>query len=985
MNTVLYHYYFRLNILQLVFCVFLIFSLGFSQKNTISFNRDVPYNDPNLTHWADSMLNTLSLEHKIGQLFMVTASGKGLSETYYQQLDSLIMNYQIGGVLFLKSHPDNLRRLLSRFNKKSSIPLLASIDAEWGLGMRLDSTQSFPWMMTLGAIQNDNLIYDFGVEVARQLKELGVHINFAPVVDVNNNPNNPIIDRRSFSSDPDLVSSKALAYMLGLQDNHILACAKHFPGHGDTDVDSHKSLPILYHDKIRLDSIELPPFQELIRQGVGAVMMAHMNLPLIDTLEIPSSFSHQIINDILKTEMNFKGLVISDALNMQALSEYGYPGEIELNAFLAGNDILLCPDNLFEAINLIKNKINQNPFLTDQLNQSCRKILMLKKWSGAFANKNKRDLNLTTHSSILLNRDLSKNAITVLSNNDSILPLDNLDMLNIAYVSMGSGDGNPFFNRLNNYIPIDKYTYSASLVKQNNLLEDLKKYDLVVVGLHYPNNNFWEKHSMNKKESIFLSRLSIQNQTIINLFGHPKILNSLDVKNISALVLAYQNTLVIQDLAAQLNFGSIPAYGRLPIKTNHFNVGDGIDVNVIRDFGFSLPIELGFDEDSLVYIDSIINNAINDKIIPGCQIVASRYGRIFYNRSFGFHTYDSLEKVKDSDLYDIASVTKIASAAPILMNLVDQQSIKLNKKLKNYYSFPKNTDLQNLKLIDVLTHQSRLFPWIPFWTYFKDENNRLSSSVFSTTRSKDYSIQVADSLFFNSNYRDTIQKIIYSQPLLDNKEYKYSDLGFYVIHPILENLIREPIDNYLFSKIYKPIEALRITYNPRSKFLLSSIVPTENDTYFRNQLIHGYVHDQGASLFGGIALHAGLFSNAIDLMKLMQLYLDDGNYLGQSILPEKEIKYFTSSHFEHSDNRRGVVFDKPSIDPDEEGPTCDSISAESFGHSGWTGTLAWADPSTEIVYIFLSNGRAYPNENSKLLQSNIRTNIQEIIYKSIIY
>ena len=985
MNTILYYYNLRLNAAQIAFMLLFIFNLSFSQKNDTLVIHNNPFDDPFLLQWSDSLLNTLSIDQKIGQLFMVTASGKNLSESYYKKIDSLIVNYNIGGVLFLKSNPDNLIELLKRYNQKSNIPLLASIDAEWGLGMRLDSTQSFPWMMTLGAVQDDNLIYDFGVEVARQLKELGIHINFAPVVDVNNNPNNPIIDRRSFSADPGLVSNKGVAYMLGLQDNNILACAKHFPGHGDTDVDSHKSLPILFHDKARLDSIEFPPFQSLINNGVGAVMMAHMNLPLIDTLGIPSSFSHQIINDILKKEMGFKGLIVSDALNMHALSDYGHPGEIELNAFLAGNDILLCPDNLNEAVNLIKIHIEQKKFLLDKLDQSCRKILMLKKWSGVFDKKNETNLNLTTHSSLLLDRNLSKNAITVLKNNDDILPIEDLGLLNIAYVSMGDSDGNKFFNRLNNYVPIDRYKYSASLEKQNNLLNDLKKYDIVLVGLHYPNNNFWEKHSMSKKESIFISRLGIQNQTIINLFGHPQILNSLDVKNISALVLGYQNTEVLQDLVAQLNLGSISSNGRLPINTDLFKVGDGVDVHKIRDFGFLSPLEVGLNQDSLVYIDSIISNAIIDQIIPGCQIVASRYGKIFYNRSFGFHTYDSLEKVKDSDLYDIASITKIASTAPILMNLVEKESIKLNKKIKNYYTFPKNNELQNLKLIDILTHQSRLFPWIPFWSYFKDQNNTLSSSIFSKNKSQDYSIQVADSLFFNSNYIDTIQHIIYSQPLLDKKEYKYSDLGFYLLHPILESQIGVGVDDFLFSNIYQPIEALRITYNPRLNFHLSSIVPTEDDQYFRHQLVHGYVHDQGASLFGGVALHAGLFSNAIDLMKVMQLYLDEGTYLGQTILPAKQIKYFTSSHFKHYDNRRGVIFDKPSIDPDEDGPTCDGISHESFGHSGWTGALAWADPSTEIVYIFLSNGRAYPNENSKLLKANIRTNIQEVIYKSIIH
>ena len=459
---------------------------------------------------------------------------------------------------------------------------------------------------------------------------------------------------------------------------------------------------------------------------------------------------------------------------------------------------------------------------------------------------------------------------------------------------------------------------------------------MVLVGLHYPNNNFWEKHRMSKKESIFLSRLSIQNQTIVNLFGHPQILNSLDVKNIHGLILSYQNSTDFQDLTAQLNFGSINATGRLSVNTDNFLVGDGIDLDATRNFGFSLPAEVGMNKDSLSYIDSIVINAINDKIMPGCQVIASRYGKIFYNRAFGFHTYDSLQPVSDTDLYDIASITKIASAAPILINLVDQNSIKLNKKLKYYNSFPRNVALQNLKIIDILTHQSTLSPWIPFWTYFKDDNDNLIDVAFSKSYSKSYNIKVANRLFFNSDYIDTIQDIIYSYPLLEKKEYKYSDLGFYLLQPIVEDFLDQRVDDYLYSNVYYPIEALRITYNPKSKFDLSSIIPTEDDDYFRNQLIHGYVHDQGAALFGGVALHAGLFSNAIDLMKLMQLYLDNGDYLGRSILSSNTINYFTTSHFKKNQNRRGIIFDKPSIDPEESGPTCDSISPQSFGHSGWT-------------------------------------------------
>ena len=957
---------------------------AFSQTTNIVAQNQIPYNNPDIIHFADSVLSTFSLEQKIGQLFMVIGSGKGLDEDYYIKIDSLITNYEIGGVIFLKSNPHNIRSLIDRYNNHSKTPLLTSIDAEWGLSMRLDSVQSFPWMMTLGSIEDGSLIYDFGLEVGRQLKELGIHINFAPVVDVNNNPKNPIIDRRSFGSDPDLVGIKGLSYMLGLQESNILACAKHFPGHGDTETDSHKNLPILYHDRERLDSVELPPFQKLINHGLGAVMIAHMNLPFIDTLGIPSSFSSHIIRNILKNQMQFNGLVISDGLNMNALSDYGNPGQIELNAFLAGNDILLCPDNISESITLIKQEIRRNPLLINDLNESCRKILMIKKWAGAFDDRTQKELELITEKSILLNRNLSKKSITVLKNNNSILPIDSLNLLNIAYLHMGDDTGDVFYNRLNEYIPIDKYYYDAELGAQNDMLHDLVSYDLVLVGLHYQNKNFWDKHIMSKRESIFLSRLSIQNSIIVNLFGHPQLLNSLDVKNIEGIILAYQNSSDFQDLTAQLNFGSIGASGKLSVQTKDFSVGDGLELDPVRNFEFTLPFEVGCSSDSLLKIDSIIQLAISQGVMPGCQVVASRNGKIFYNRSFGFHTYDSLKSVENTDLYDIASITKIASAAPILMNLVNENKIKLHKKIKYYFDFKSRSQVQNLRIIDILTHQSQLSPWIPFWTYFKDENNHLSNLAFSNTASKKYNLKVANNLFFNSDYLDTIQDIILDYPLLDETSYKYSDLGFYLLHPIVDAFLLDGIHNYVRQNIYVPIDALRITYNPLEKRPLSSIVPTENDTYFRNQLVHGYVHDQGASLFGGIALHAGLFSNAIDLMKLMQLYLDGGMYMGTEILPAKYINYFTSAHFTKNNNRRGVIFDKPSIDPNEIGPTCDSISKTSFGHSGWTGTLVWADPSTNIIYVFLSNGRAFPEENLELLRRNIRTNIQEVIYQSII-
>jgi len=960
--------------------IFLI--LSSFQRNEEHSSIRVPYEYNDISNWADSMLNTLSLKQKIGQLFMIAANGKNLDSTYYKKVDSLILNHQVGGVIFFQSGPYGLTTLLNRYNKLSSIPLLTALDAEWGLSMRLDSVQDFPWMMTLGAIQDDDLIYDFGVEVARQLKSLGIHMNFAPVIDINNNPNNPIIDRRSFSSDVNVVSAKGLAYMEGMQANNILACAKHFPGHGDTDVDSHKQLPVLYYNRSRLDSIEFAPFNHLIHHGLGSVMIAHINLPLIDTLNRPSSFSSHIIRNILQKEMNFNGLIVSDALNMGALSEYNNPGKIELNAFLAGNDILLCPDNLLKAIELIQNAVDKDTLLIDYVNQSCRKILMIKKWAGAFDRQyNIENMKLITHQSESLNKKLSQQSITVLKNNHNILPLMDIDSLKVAYVSVGDDKGDIFYNRLNNYLPVSKYIYSDN---SNDLLKELKIYDLIIVGAHYSNKNFWDQHIVSSQDSIFLEQLCAQNSTVINIFGHPKTLNSFSLQDAKGLVLSYQNSKFSQDLTAQLIFGSISASGRIPVDVDKFVAGDGIDLQSVRNFEFVLPIEAGCNIDSLSKIDSIVDLSISEQVMPGCQIVIARHGKILYNKAFGFHTYDSIQPVLDVDLYDIASITKIVSAAPIFMELVDKKDIKLNKKLKNYIPFPSGYhDKKNLKIIDIFTHQAQLFPWIPFWQFFQDEN-QLNQSAFSNYLSDDFNIKVADNLFFKSSYQDSIYNMILNHPLLDKKEYKYSDLGFYLMHPVVESLLGSKIEDYVCEKFYQPIDAYRITYHPLLKYPISSIVPTENDMCFRNQLIRGHVHDQGASLFGGVGLHAGLFSNAIDLMKFMNLYLDEGRYMDDKILPKKRINEFTASPFSDADNRRGIIFDKPSIDPEESGPTCDSISLSSFGHSGFTGTLAWADPEKDLIYIFLSNGRVFPSgNNTKLIDRNIRTEIQSIIYSSL--
>ncbi len=969
-----------------LFFICIVFLISSIDDSSILIKNSPVYQDKFTEQWADSLLDYMSIEQKIGQLFMIIGSGKNLNETYFKSIDTLITNYGIGGVMFLQSNPSEVIRLINRYNYNASIPLLTSIDAEWGLGMRLDSTQSFPWMMTLGAIQDDKLIYDLGKDIGRQCKELGIHINFAPVVDINNNPNNPIIDRRSFSSDRNLVSSKALAYMKGLQSTGVLACAKHFPGHGDTDVDSHVGLPVLNYNRDRLDSLEFFPFQFLINNGLSSVMVGHMNLPRIDTLGIPSSFSTNIISSILKEDLLFNGLIISDALNMGALKNYSQrPGEVEKKAFLAGNDILLCPLNIQAAIDSIKAVVQRDTAALNQLHYSCKKILMLKKWVGVDQLEILEDeYILENPQSRSLERRLSKNAITVLKNDSSILPIDYTKNPKIAYLHIGNDNGNCFYSRLNDYLPISKYLLSS--FKNNNqrdsLLQKLKDYDRLIIGLHYLNNNFWDKHIISSQDSIFLNKASLQLDPIISVFGHPSLINSINSNYLNGLILSYQNTCDFQDLTAQFCLGAISANGRLPRLLNQFKEGDGVDVDSLGNILFSRPFDLNVNADSLCKIDSLVNYAISSHAMPGCQIVISRNGHIFFNKSFGYHTYDSINMVETTDLYDIASITKIAAAAPLAMTLVDQKLLKLNKKLKHYTSLYDNSDKKNIRFIDLFTHQSSLHPWIPYYDYFRDDDGKISTDAFSYSMDRTYSIGLTDNLFFNYNYLDTIQQINLSSPLRESRDYKYSDLGFYLVLPILEQLINKKIDIYLTKEIYQELGAFRIMFNPIEKIALDYIVPTELDNYFRDTLIHGYVHDPGAALLGGVALHAGLFSNGIDLMKLMQLFLNKGNFMEKDFFSHKTLNYFTSRPFEDLDNRRGIIFDKPSIS-NEDGPTCDLVSSSSYGHSGFTGTYTWVDPEFDLIYVFLSN-RVYPDSNNdKLIRENIRTEIQKFIYNAI--
>ena len=938
--------------------------------------------------WIDSILNSLTLEQKIAQLIMYPVYSKNGNEEMIK-IDKLIDDHEIGGVIYMQGGPERQVKMHNRLMAKSKIPLLTSIDGEWGVRMRLDSVIRFPRQMLIGAVQDETLIYNMGVEVARQCSLTGVHVNFAPVVDLNINPNNPVINSRSFGEEKYHVTKLSHAYMKGMQDNNILACAKHFPGHGDTDVDSHLALPIINHSKDRLIDVELYPFKTLIDSGIGSIMVAHLYVPSLDkTKNRASTLSPKIVQKLLKDKMNFKGLAFTDALNMHGVSKYYETGEVDLLALLAGNDILLFSQDVGKAIEYISKAVKKRKISEKEITARVKKVLQLKKWIGLDEFKPLPTIDLVkklnSESAKLVRRKLVENALTLLKNDKDILPIQGLSKLNIASVSIGVKTISPFQKMLGNYAPIKHFSLPAKPSKEalGNLLDSLKDYNLTIIGVHAKSRSPKRNFGLSTDVMEVLDTIKSNHPTVVSVFANPYSLGVFpELGSGDALIMAYENSLLSQEYSAQLIFGGIEAKGLLPVTASRaYPIKSGILTEKKR-LKYSIPIEEGFNPDKLNKVDSIVLNGIDKKAYPGAQVLIARRGDIIYNKAFGHHTYEKKRKVSPNDIYDLASITKVTASVPNMMKLVEDGLINLDYNLCDYLKYVDSTNYNNMNLRRMLAHNAGLVSWIPF--YIKTMNRgQLKFDVYSNTESKEYSKKVTDGLYIRKEYSDSIREWIVHHGIHKKHDYRYSDLGYYFYKDIIEHKTGKGLDVISDSLFYKPLGASKLTYQPLHKFDKDQITPTENDMFFRKKLVHGTVHDPGAAMLGGVAGHAGLFSNANDLAKMFTMYMNNGEYGGEHYLDSATLADFTRVQFPDEDNRRGAGFDKPS--GGSSGPTYQYVGASSFGHSGFTGTLVWADPEKELLYIFLSN-RVYPDaENKKIIRMNIRTDIQEAIYKAIV-
>ena len=951
------------------------------------------------SRWVDSVYNSLTVEQRVAQLICMRANQP--EKPFDENVAKYIKKYNIGGVCFFRADAEAQVKKTNEWQALAQTPLMVSIDAEWGLAMRVNKTLAYPYQMTLGAINDDQLIYEMGQQVAEQCQRMGIHVNFAPVADVNSNAANPIIGMRSFGENPQKVGEKATAYALGMQSKGLITTMKHFPGHGNTSTDSHLTLPTVTRSMDEVRDIELAPFRYMIEKGVNGAMVGHLYFPAIEKVKnTSSSLSYGVVTDLLKNEMGFEGLIFTDGLDMKGVSEKVRQDSVPYVAFMAGNDVLILPTDVPFAIKTIKAATERDPKAAARLEESCKKILRYKYRAGLNHYKASSTENLMTDlkkkTYTELRQQLYDESITLLRNENQVIPLANNKK--IAVVTIGNKK-----NDVNNGLVERGFSTTSFVVEKDNMaskssewLKALEKFDLVVVSIEKTNMFASKSYGINDASVNFFNRLVAQNDVILNLFACPYALDMFRVNNsVKGVVVGYQDEVPAVNAVVKLLSGELEPHGTLPVSVSKFKCGEGIVTNlpvegndipqtgqVIQKDGTEENVPMHkLDEKYARRMDSVAKSGITKHAYPGCQIVAMKDGQVVYDTCFGTFTYGGGHKVQPDDIYDLASCTKIFASTLAIMKLYDDGLIDLNKTLADFFPKLKNKAHGNLKLIDIMTHQAGLKAWIPFYVKTIDENGPMAE-FYSNEMDEQHSLRVAENLYIVNEYPDYIFDSV-SKTKLGKKKYLYSDMGFYYMPRIVKQITNQDIENYLIEKFYQPMNLSHICYQPLNHFTRNQIAPTENDTIFRKQQVWGDVHDQAAAMFGGVAGHAGLFGNAHDLAAIMQMFLDGGVYKGTRYLKPSTINYFTKAHFASTnENRRGIGFDKLPLKKKGPSTASKSGSMKGYGHTGFTGTFVWADPENNLVIVFLSN-RVYPNADAnQLMKLNIRSNLHDILYEA---
>ncbi|MFN5422659.1 MAG: glycoside hydrolase family 3 N-terminal domain-containing protein [bacterium] len=939
------------------------------------------------SRWADSVLKTLSDEEKIAQLIMVRLSSidtRSRTVTFYDStVERDIRKYNIGGICLFQGNPYKQASLVNYFQSIAKTPILFAIDGENGVGMRLDSVPGLPRMMMLGAVRDPKLVYRYGEWVAEQCKQLGIQVNFAPVADINNNPNNPVINDRSFGENKHKVAELAVQYMLGMKNRGIMGSAKHFPGHGDVEVDSHLALPIINKSKEGLDSLELYPFKKLFEAGIGSAMVAHLFIPSIDSsANRATSISMQNVTGLLKGELQFKGLTFTDALEMKGVADAFPNGEAAIESLIAGNDMLCLPGDVETVINKVTEAIDQERITWKQINEHVINVLEAKYQSGLSAWKPVQTddlVNRLNEKTDSFKKEIAQQAITLAKYNDpSSFPLSADLTGKYAVVDIGKNRNSVFSSAMRKSFNADVFAFDNTQPVEavDSLMKIIDgRYEKIIIALHeiprFPANNFNLSSSM----VLLVNKVAASIGSTVVVFGNPySAKNFCDANN---LLICYDDDPITQETAASMLRGEISPQGQLPVTVcSTMKAGTGYATALIKETQGLKPLTQS-------KIDSIINDAIKQKASPGMALLVLKDGKVAYEKTYGQMSYSKNEKVTQESVYDLASVTKICATTLSIMKLYDEKKIELDKTLGDYLPWVKGSDKQKLSIRDILLHQAGLKAFIPFYKEISDSiTKKALPGYFSKTNDITYSIKVDDSLYMKTDWRDTMITRILSSPLEKTKKYIYSDNDFILLGEIVKHVSGQSLEQYVYKNFYRPLGLSSIGFNPTNFIDKKIIAPTEEDPYFRERLVRGYVHDPGAAMLGGIAGHAGLFSNAYDIAVLMQLLMNKGEMNGKRYIAASTIDLFTS--YQSNISRRGLGFDKPEKDnaKRKEPYPAINVSPSTFGHTGFTGTCAWADPEHKIVFILLAN-RVHPTAKNLFGNLNVRGKVMEEVWKYI--
>lgn len=944
--------------------------------------------------WADSVFQSLTPDERIAQLIMIRAHSN-LGRDHINAVIKDINDNKVGGVIFFQGGPVRQANLTNYYQSISKVPLLVGIDGEWGLGMRLDSVISLPRNLLIGAIQDSTLAYEAGRVMAEQCKRIGIQIDFAPDMDVNNNPDNPVINDRSFGENKYQVARMGVATIKGMQEAGVMACAKHFPGHGDTDVDSHFDLPSIRKTRAQLEALELYPFRQAIEAGVGSIMVAHLFIPAIDNKpNTPTSISRKAVTKLLKEEMGFKGLVITDALEMKGIAKYYTKGEESLQSLLAGNDLMILPSTSAGSVAAIKRGIKKGLISQEEVDERVKKVLRAKYNLGlgqlqTIDTRNlEQDLNAQTDS---LRRKLAEAAITLVKNDNKIVPFSPaMVQQKVAVIAVGADAGNAFLSEVKKIKPgTDTYVFSSGqpVSQVAPMVSRLHRdYKAVIISLHNYSRRPANGFGISMAQKLLIRQLQQEIPSATVVFGNPYAIKYFCEG--PAIIAAYEDDSTTQKVAAEILFGKIAPQGKLPVTVcEGLPSGTGITYELPESATLPqvAPEDAGVNSAMLDKIDPIAEIMISKGAAPGCEVLVMKDGKVIYNKCFGYYDYDKKIPVTPQTVYDLASVTKICATTLSIMRLYDEGRIKLDATLGDYLPFVKGSNKAGLTIRNILLHQAGLVAWIPFYKETINAAGYPDSAWYRPEMDEQHELRVADHLYISNGYPDTIWKRVLDSKLNTRQGYVYSDLDFMFLGKIVEALSGKKLEEYVRDTFYEPLGLTTTMFRPREHIPLQLLAPTEYERIFRMQWIHGDVHDPGAAMFGGVAGHAGLFSNAHDLAIIMQMLLNKGSYDGVQYIKPETVKLFTAYNSKIS--RRGLGFDKPEkgVQNRLDAYPCKSASADTFGHTGFTGTCVWADPQSNLVFIFLSN-RVSPNggANTKLSTLNIRGRMMEAVYDAIV-